>query len=59
VARLTGYSEMLAHTWLTDDHAVQQTKFANGVEVTVNFGDTPCRLEDGTMLKPLQHRVTE
>ena len=26
VARATGYSEMLAHRWLTDDHAVQQTR---------------------------------
>ena len=40
VARATGYSEMVSHRWLTDDHAVQETKFANGVEVTVNFGDT-------------------
>jgi hypothetical protein len=59
VAHLTGYSEMLSHAWLSEDHAVQQTKFANGVEVTVNFGTAPYRLEDGTMLEPLQHRVRE
>jgi len=57
VARATGYSEMLAHRWLTDDHALQQTEFANGVTVTVNFGDQPYQLPDGTTLAPLEHRV--
>ncbi len=51
VARATGYSEMVSHRWLTDDHAVQETKFANGVEVTVNFGDTPFTMPDGTVLR--------
>ena len=58
VARATGYSEMASHRWLTDDHAVQETKFANGVEVTVNFGDRPFAMSDGTALAPLSHRVT-
>jgi hypothetical protein len=58
VARATGYSEMLSHRWLTTDHAVQQTEFANGVVVTVNFGDEPFQLEDGATLAPLTHRVT-
>jgi hypothetical protein len=40
-ARATAYSEMLSHRWVTDDHSVQQTEFANGVTVTVNFGDQP------------------
>ena len=57
VARATGYSEMLEHAWLTDDHAVQQTRFANGVTVTVNFGDKPQTLADGTKLGPLSHTV--
>ena len=56
VARATGYSEMLEHIWLTDDHAVQQTRFANGTIVTVNFGDKPHTLPDGTKLGPLSHR---
>jgi hypothetical protein len=50
VARATGYSEMLSHCWLTDDHTVQRTHFANGVVVTVNFGDSDARLDDGTVL---------
>ena len=57
VARATGYSEMLSHRWLTADHAVQQTEFANGVVVTVNFGDAPYTLPDGTVLEPLSQRV--
>jgi hypothetical protein len=57
VARATGYSEMLSHRWLTEDHALQQTRFANGVTVTVNFGDQPHTLADGTTLGPLSYRV--
>ena len=57
VARATGYSEMLEHAWLTEDHAVQQTRFANGVTVTVNFGDKPHTLSDGTRLDPLSHGI--
>jgi hypothetical protein len=56
VARATGYSEMLSHRWLTDDHAVQETRFANGVTVTVNFGDRPYRLADGKELPAMGHR---
>jgi len=41
VARATGYSEMLDHSFLTPDRAVQQTRFANGTTVTVNFGEKP------------------
>ena len=52
-------SEMLSHAWLTEDHAVQRTQFANGVEVTVNFGKTPYQLEDGTMLESLANYVVE
>jgi len=57
VARSTGYAEMLSHEWLTEDHAVQKTRFANGVTVTVNFGEVPYALPDGTKLDPLSHRV--
>jgi len=57
VARATGYVQMLSHQWLTPDHAVQQTRFANGVVVTVNFGSEPHTLPDGTTLAPLSRRV--
>jgi hypothetical protein len=39
LARAVGYQEMTDHRFLTPDRAVQQTRFANGVTVTVNFGD--------------------
>jgi hypothetical protein len=58
VARATGYAEMLSHRWLTADHAVQETRFAGGVAVTVNFGDRPHTLPDGGTLPPLAHRVS-
>lgn len=56
-ARATGYAEMLSHRWLTKDHSVQETQFAGGVRVTVNFGDKPFTMEDGTVLKPLGQRT--
>jgi hypothetical protein len=57
VARATGYAEMLSHRWLTADHAVQETRFAGGVTVTVNLGDRPYTLADGIELPPLGRRV--
>ncbi len=57
VARATGYSEMLSHKWLTPDHAVQETRFANGVVVTANFGQAPHKLADGALLAPLAIRT--
>ncbi len=57
VARATGYSEMLSHAWLNEDHSVQQTRFANEVVVTVNFGDQAYRMADGATLAPMSHRV--
>jgi hypothetical protein len=57
VARATGYAEMLSHRWLTADHAVQETRFAGGVTVTVNFGDRPHQLANGTQLPPLGSKV--
>jgi len=57
VALATGYSQMLSHEWLTSDHSVQRTRFANGVVVTVNFGDSLCSLPEGTHLPSLGYRV--
>ncbi len=57
-ARAVGYSEMIDHSFLTDDRNVQQTRFANGVMVTVNFGDKPFTLPDGTAIAPMNYRVT-
>lgn len=57
VARATGYREMLSHAWLTADHTVQQTRFAGGITVTVNFGREPYTMADGSALGPMEHRV--
>jgi hypothetical protein len=58
LARATGYREMLAHRWLTADHAVQETEFAGGIKVAVNFGAQPYTLADGHELPPLSCRTT-
>ena len=47
IARATGYSEMLDHWILTPTREVQQSVFANGTVVTVNFGENPYTLPDG------------
>ena len=57
VARSVGYAEMTDHRFLSPDRNVQQTVFANGVTVTVNFGDQAYRLSDGTAIKPLGFHV--
>jgi hypothetical protein len=58
VARAVGYAEMTDHRFLTPNRDVQQTQFANGVTITVNFGTTPYRLPDGQMVKPMGYRVS-
>jgi hypothetical protein len=50
--RALAYSEMLDHRWLTSDCLVQQTRFANGATVTVNFGNTPYALAPNRILAP-------
>lgn len=56
--RNVGYSEMTNHRFLTPDRDVQQTTFANGMTVTVNFGETPYRDTDGATVAPMASRVT-
>ncbi|MCF7674445.1 MAG: glycoside hydrolase [Akkermansiaceae bacterium] len=53
VSRATGYSEMTDHQILTADRSVQQTRFANGIVVTVNFGPGAYKMPDGHEIKPL------
>ena len=57
IARATGYSEMLDHRILSPDRAVQESRFADGTVVTVNFGDAPFTLADGSVLGAGEHRV--
>jgi hypothetical protein len=58
VARAVGYAEMTDHRFLTPDRDVQQTKFANGISVTVNFGDKPFSLPDGKKIEPMSYHVS-
>ena len=58
VARAVGYAEMTDHRFLTPDRDVQQTKFSNGVTVTVNFGDKPHRLPDGEQVEATSCHVS-
>lgn len=44
--RELGYAEMTDHRFLTGDRTVQQTEFASGHVVTVNFGTAAHRLPD-------------
>lgn len=57
VARATGYSEMTDHQFLTRDRDVQQSRFANGVTVTVNFSETPKAVDGLGELAPMSVRV--
>lgn len=57
IARATGYSEMLDHKILTPDRAVQQSRFADGTTVTVNFGSNAFKLPSGIILAPRGHHV--
>jgi hypothetical protein len=55
--RRVGYQEMTDHRFLTPDRAVQQTRFADGTTVTVNFGETPYRLPNGRMVGAMGYVV--
>ena len=51
IARATGYSEMTSHRILTPDRKVQESRFADGTVVIVNFGDRPHAFPDGRELE--------
>lgn len=57
VARAVGYAEMTDHSFLTADRNVQQTKFANGTTITVNFGSESYSLPNGEKLKPMSYNL--
>jgi hypothetical protein len=48
---------MTSHRYVTFDRAVQQTVFANGITVTVNFGSVPFSLADSVTIPPLGYDV--
>ena len=49
IARRTGFSEMVSHRALSPDRSVQETRFADGTVVTVDFGKRT--LETGVELR--------
>jgi len=57
VARAVGYAEMTDHRFLTPDRNVQQTSFANGTTITVNFGSESYNLPWGGKLKPMDYNI--
>jgi hypothetical protein len=57
IAREAGYSEMTEHRFLAADRSVQQTEFANGLRVTVNFGRDQHRLLSGETVPPMGIRT--
>ena len=56
VARATFGVPMTEYRWLTPDRLVQQSAFANGLRVTVNFGSEPYKMKDGSELPSRGHR---
>ncbi|HUU20051.1 MAG TPA: glycoside hydrolase [Sedimentisphaerales bacterium] len=58
IARAVGYAEMTDHRFLTPDRNVQQTSFANGTTITVNFGDESYRLPDDKTVEPMSYHVS-
>ncbi|MEJ2701861.1 MAG: glycoside hydrolase [Sedimentisphaerales bacterium] len=55
--RAVGYTEMTDHRFLTPDRNVQQTAFANGVTITVNFGNKSFQLSNGVTIAPMSYHV--
>ncbi len=50
--RMTATMPMTDFKWLTEDHTVQQTEFADSIEMTANFGVTDYR--EGQLMVPRQ-----
>jgi hypothetical protein len=49
---VVAFEAMLEHRFVSEDRAVQRTRFANGTDIVVNFSDEPrpCRVEGGNVL---------
>ncbi|MBI3971238.1 MAG: hypothetical protein HY332_08105 [Chloroflexi bacterium] len=57
--RRVAHDELVDHRLLTPDLLVQRTRFSSGVEVTVNYGEFPYQLEDGTALPAHGYRIVD
>jgi hypothetical protein len=52
-----GFDEMTQHRFLSDDRLVQETRFASGWAVVVNFGDRTWADPRGFAVKAVSHHV--
>jgi hypothetical protein len=59
VARAVGYAEMTDHRFLTPDRNIQQTIFANGITITVNFSSESYHLPNGVKLKQMGYHLEQ
>ncbi len=57
IAQEVGMAEMTDHRFLTANRDVQQTTFANGISIIVNFGPAPHRLADGESIASMGYKV--
>jgi len=57
--RRLAFDELTSHRFLTPDYLVQQTNFSSGVEVTVNYGEFPYKMEDAAELPAYGYRVKD
>jgi len=57
-SRQAAYAEMTDHRFLVADRSVQQTVFANGQTVTVNFGPAAWQMPDGRQIEPMGFNVS-
>ncbi len=54
-----GFDELIDHRFLSNDRLVQQTRFAGGLGVVVNFGDEPWADPRGFDVPPEAYRILE
>jgi hypothetical protein len=57
--RRLAFDQLVSHRFLTPDFLVQSTEFSSGVHVTVNYGEFPFQLQDGTQLGAQSYRVED
>lgn len=55
--RQIAFEAMTSHRFLTPDRTVQETEFANGCGVVVNFGDKEYALPDGPVIRACDYVI--
>ena len=57
--RRVAFDQLTDHRFVTPDFLVQSTRFSSGVDVSVNYGEFPYKLEDGTELPAHGFRIKD